>query len=114
MSTAKAGVRSDPPTVVIAPAKESKKKAKSAASAVQKIIENNTISNPEVEKYIKCWDFNDYRRYSPGEELVDLFLELGQEKGTTIIDWGCPLAIVVRASRPQGIEEGMSQEAAPG
>jgi len=44
----------------------------------------------EKKKYIRCWDVDDYRKFSPGEKLVDLFLETAKpEDGDTVVDWGC-------------------------
>ena len=40
--------------------------------------------------YKKCWDTDDYRKYSPGEQLVNLFWETADPKpGQTVVDWGC-------------------------
>jgi SAM-dependent methyltransferase len=52
----------------------------------------NSAPTEEEMKYRKCWDLPAYRNYAPGEQLIDMFLELfpdGVEEGTTIIDWGC-------------------------
>ena len=72
MFTTKAGVKSDPPTVKIEPVKKkdgSNKKDKKGnlqydvpGDVVQKMLEEKTIQNPEVKKYIKCWELDDYRR----------------------------------------------------
>ena len=44
----------------------------------------------EKVKYVKCWGVDDYRKYSPGEGLVDDFLEAAKpNKGDTVVDWGC-------------------------
>lgn len=44
----------------------------------------------EQKKYQKCWNLDAYRKYSPGEQLVDQFLESSNWKpGKTLIDWGC-------------------------
>ena len=102
MSTAKAGVKSDPPTVKIEPVKNkdgTDKKGKDGkrqydvpADLVRNIIKNNTIQNPEAPRYIELWGLKDnsYRNVSPGENLVDMFLDMAQpKKNMTIIDWGC-------------------------
>jgi 2-polyprenyl-3-methyl-5-hydroxy-6-metoxy-1,4-benzoquinol methylase len=91
MFTSKAGVKSDPPKVIIEPTSEKKPKKETQADILKKIIEQNTVQNPELPRYIKLWGLKDgsYRRHSPGEQLVDLFLELSPPKGATIIDWGC-------------------------
>lgn len=45
---------------------------------------------PEKEKYLKAWDHPEYRKWSPGEQCVDLFFETAKPtKGETLIDWGC-------------------------
>lgn len=44
----------------------------------------------EQKKYQKCWSVGDYRKYSPGEHLVRLFLDTAETKdGSTLVDWGC-------------------------
>jgi SAM-dependent methyltransferase len=44
----------------------------------------------EQRKYQKCWKLDAYRKVSPGERLVDLFIETANPKeGETIVDWGC-------------------------
>lgn len=44
----------------------------------------------EAEKYRKMWDNEDYRRISPGEELVPLaYRSLGMEPGASVVDFGC-------------------------
>lgn len=44
----------------------------------------------ECEKYTKIWQFKDYRKNSPGEDLIDLFKRnVPYEKLDTIIDLGC-------------------------
>ena len=70
MSTGQAGFKGQVPTVLIQPAPPKK--------------------NKEKEKYEKCWNVDAYRGYSPGEQLVDLFLESAQANlGVKVIDWGC-------------------------
>jgi SAM-dependent methyltransferase len=91
MTTAKTGAVGYAPKVIIQPApkKDEIEEAVPGLTAkdLEKILPNYT---EEQKKYIQCWDLPDYRRYSPGEELVDLFLETAEPaKGTTVIDWGC-------------------------
>ena len=44
----------------------------------------------EREKYERVWEIPNYRRYSPGEHLVDHAIEtLGMKPGESIIDYGC-------------------------
>lgn len=82
MTTARAGMHSDPPTVVIEPIKQDG--SKPSEDVLQRMFPKYT---EEQKKYIKCWELDDYRNHSPGEGLVDLFMELGPE--TSVIDWGC-------------------------
>ncbi len=90
MSTARAGVFSQPPKVVIAPIDRSAKKKLDpiiTAEELNKILPNYTDEN---KKYIKVWECDDYRKYSPGEQCLDMFFEAAEpEKGITVIDWGC-------------------------
>jgi hypothetical protein len=48
----------------------------------------------EKEKYLKCWDVDEYRAFSPGEENLPMFLEayedvMEDDSPLTLIDWGC-------------------------
>ena len=44
----------------------------------------------EQKKYFRAWQVDSYRNYSPGEGLVEVFLETyTPEPGSTIIDYGC-------------------------
>jgi len=76
---------SDPPTVTI---KEGES-VEVTADQVRAIM--NAAPTSEELKYVKCWDVPAYRNNSPGEKLVDMFLDaVGKvEEGTTIIDFGC-------------------------
>ena len=57
---------------------------------MRKILEANTIQNPELKKYITCWENDEYRQVAPGELLVPKFLEWARpNRHMTIIDWGC-------------------------
>ena len=42
----------------------------------------------EREKYQLMWDFDSYRESSPGERVVDLFIDIVNPKGK-VIDFGC-------------------------
>lgn len=42
----------------------------------------------EQEKYVRMWQFDNYRTVSPGEECVDKFLTMFRPKGK-VIDFGC-------------------------
>ncbi len=79
MTTARAGMRGAAPAAKI-------EKAQHAISGddVRKIIGDEKV------KYLRCWDHPDYRKWSPGEQCVDLFLETAEpEEGETLVDWGC-------------------------
>jgi SAM-dependent methyltransferase len=110
MSTVKTGMRSDPPTVVVTPPKEEPENivitppvGRAFGKQTIEVEDGGEISEDFVRailedaptdeemKYEKCWALDAYRSYSPGEHLVDSFLEaVGPvRKGTTIIDWGC-------------------------
>jgi len=48
------------------------------------------IVNPERKKYERMWSIPDYRKFSPGENVADLFITQAKPKpGDTIIDFGC-------------------------
>ena len=58
--------------------------------AVSKEFVEKIVGTEEKRKYVKCWGVDDYRKYSPGEHLVDLFLETAKPAdGATLVDWGC-------------------------
>lgn len=59
-------------------------------------VTNQDISELERLKYEDMWTSPDYRRRSPGEDCVPLFLELIEKhdkepryRNGTLIDWGC-------------------------
>lgn len=61
--------------------------------------------NPEIAKYKKAWDIDDYRRWSPGERCVPLFLETAKPKdGATFIDWGCGSGRAGLAAHKAGLD----------
>lgn len=66
-------------------------RAKVTGDEVAKLLD---ISD-EQQKYLKCWNVDDYRKVSPGERCADMFLEAleslapdGDDK-QTLIDIGC-------------------------
>jgi len=68
MSTAKAGTRTHPPTVVVEP----------------------VLKTSEQRKYEKMWENPAYRAISPGEQMAATFLEQAHPmKDSTCIDLGC-------------------------
>jgi SAM-dependent methyltransferase len=61
-----------------------------APNATISAVELKKLINEEQVKYLKCWEDERYRKWSPGEQCVDLFLETAKpEKGETLVDWGC-------------------------
>lgn len=50
----------------------------------------------EREKYQKLWIYDEYRRWSPGVDAVDHFLEVVKPDGT-IIDFGCGTGLAGKA-----------------
>ena len=90
MSTAKTGVFSQPPKVIIAPIDRGKKKQEDPIITAKEIAKLFPEPTEEQKKYIKVWKHDPYRKYSPGEQCVDMFLEAAEpELGCTLIDWGC-------------------------
>jgi len=87
MSTARAGMRSDPPVVKVEPAP--KKDLKISAEDVLKIIESQTNYSELQKTYISVWNDERYRAHAPGELHAEEFLkQIKPNPGTTIIDWG--------------------------
>ena len=83
MSTAKAGMRGAAPSVAVQPAPQEIKLTKDQVQEMLGV-------NDEQVKYLKAWSHDDYRRWSPGEQCVPLFLETAKpESGETLVDWGC-------------------------
>ena len=77
MTAGKVGFMGKPPKAVIAPAKSI-------------ISEINDMFTYERKKYIRVWDVSAYRKRSPGENLVDDFLDVANPpQRAHIIDWGC-------------------------
>ena len=96
MITVKAGMKSDPPTVLVThnppPPKNKTEKEEpkvnfDIADAMRKILPEYT---EEQKKYIQCYNLPEYRKTSYGDDLSDDFLKITSPyKGCTIIDWGC-------------------------
>jgi hypothetical protein len=89
MTTYRAGTTGYAPKVIIQPAPDAKGKLEYEITAedVEKMLPTFT---DEQKKYIKCWDVDQYREYSPGKEAVGTFLEAASpSEGETIVDWGC-------------------------
>lgn len=65
---------------------------KKVSNASVQAIVNEALANEKSEHekiYDKCWATEEYRRYSPGEQLVDLFWETATpNEGQTLVDWG--------------------------
>jgi len=84
MKTQQAGLQGQAPKVLIQPSNGEYTISK---EELAKIID---FPNEEEKKYTKCWSVDDYRKFSPGEQLVDLFLETADWlPGQTLVDWGC-------------------------
>ena len=75
------------PTVKIGPADPNRKKKKGNAGIPTEQIRKLTGITEEKEKYLKVWNVDAYRAKSPGEDCVDMFLEVADEG--TLIDFGC-------------------------
>ncbi len=77
--TAKAGMRGAAPSVAV-------QEVTLTPDQMKEVLD----VNDEQIKYLKCWNDERYRKWSPGEQCVDLFLETAKpQKGETLIDWGC-------------------------
>ena len=77
MTVGKVGFVGKAPKAVIAPTKSI-------------ISEINDMFTYERKKYIRVWDVSAYRKRSPGENLVDDFLDVAKPpQRAHIIDWGC-------------------------
>ena len=84
MKTAEIGMAGHAPKVTVGPQKKIK------GSSVAKLM---GISE-EQQKYMKVWGVDDYRKCSPGERNVEMFLDALKDidpdlKGKTLIDFGC-------------------------
>jgi len=78
-------MRGAAPKVVIKPSK--KVDYKITAEELAKLLPKYTV---EQKKYIKCWELDEYRKCSPGENLIDAFWEAADPKpNATVVDWGC-------------------------
>jgi hypothetical protein len=95
MSTAKSGVLSDPPKVIITPPGEEPPMPRQPSQAAMRAMAQAAMSAREKEKYEKVWKLDLYRRNSPGQKLVPTFLEWAGEipSGSTIVDWGCGMGL---------------------
>lgn len=55
-----------------------------------RIGEEKTLEEREREKYEEIWNHKNYRKFSPGERLVDdAFKLMGMDEHNTLIDFGC-------------------------
>jgi len=94
-ATGNVGMIGHAPTVLVGPAKKSKKKKgvitrQISGKQVAKLLD---ISD-EQQKYLKVWNVPAYRVVSPGEGCVDMFLEavrdmMPDHDKQTLIDFGC-------------------------
>ena len=87
---AKLGFVGKKPKVLIRPIEETPTK-----KVTGKELKNLIGLTDEQQKYMKCWNVDDYRKVSPGEQCVDMFLEAVKEilpeteDKPTLIDFGC-------------------------
>jgi len=59
----------------------------------------------ETEKYARIWEHPDYGKWSPGEQYVDLFLELRGDRGRhDLIDIGCGSGKALMKLRDAGFD----------
>ena len=55
-----------------------------------RIGEGKSLEDREREKYQEIWSHKNYRKFSPGERLVDYAFEsMGMKQGESLIDFGC-------------------------
>lgn len=55
-------------------------------------------------KYEQVWSFDEYRRYAPGESLVDKAIQdLGIQAGDSLLDFGCGTGRATRSFMEKGI-----------
>ena len=88
MTTGKVGMRGHPPKVLIRPIKDTPKPNKEYLVRKEDVLK--ILPSKHQLIYEKAWSFDEYRKYSPGENYMDLFLETAEPpEGTTVIDWGC-------------------------
>lgn len=89
MTTGKGSFMGHAPKVTVGPQKTSK-----VVSMTGKDVQNMLGMSDEQLKYQKCWALDEYRNISPGEQIVDLFLNALDTsetayKDTKLIDFGC-------------------------
>ena len=85
MTLQKIGMRGQPPQAVVQQ-NAAVVEAKVTGEQLRQLLD---VSD-EQEKYLKAWNHPEYRKWSPGEECVPLFLETAKPaKGETLVDWGC-------------------------
>ena len=96
-SPAKVGMSGHSPKSLIGKAEPRLKVVKKEVPALLKgtrseplpVLEGAPINNPEADKYQKMWSHEEYRRFSPGEKVAQLFLEkAAPNRGDTVIDFG--------------------------
>ena len=75
---AKAGMKGAAPSVAVEPVTLTKDDIQALLGV-----------NDEQVKYLKAWNHEAYRLWSPGEQCVPIFLETAEwSEGDTIVDWG--------------------------
>ena len=68
------------------------------------MFHDDTLGAAEFEKYERMWSVPEYSDYSPGETLVDTFMEMtGAQKGDSVIDLGCGTGRATSALQEKGL-----------
>lgn len=65
------------------------------------------LEETERRKYAKAWALPGYRKYSPGLEWVDRFIEIAKPKpkwGDRVIDFGCGAGVATAELKRRGFE----------
>ena len=63
------------------------------------------IGNPERFKYEAAWKHDDYRKYSPGEACLPIFMDtVKPARGSTFVDWGCGTGRAGHTAWKQGLD----------
>lgn len=93
-ATAKAKMKGHVPGIKIGPAPATVEVKVDGSPIPTSVVRKLTGITEEKEKYLKCWAVDDYRKYSPGEVNLPMFLEAypavaEEDKALDIVDWGC-------------------------
>lgn len=59
----------------------------------------------ERAKYLRVWEWNNYRRQADGDAVVDMAFEMmGCKRGETLIDWGCGTGMPAQKLAAKGLK----------